>query len=80
MYNLHLSEEQLAIRDTVRDFVASEITPAATTPERLEPFDPPLPLELIEAAGALGLRTLALPEDDGGVSASAPATPMSPPS
>jgi alkylation response protein AidB-like acyl-CoA dehydrogenase len=71
MYNLTLSEEQLAIRDTVRDFVAEQIAPVALTPERLEPFDPPLPLELIEAAGALGLRTLALSEDDGGAGADA---------
>lgn len=48
MYNLQLSEEQLAIRDTVRDFVAAEITPVALQPIRLEPFDPPLPLDLIE--------------------------------
>lgn len=71
MYNLQLSEEQIAIRDTVRDFVASEITPAAIVPERLEPFDPPLPTALIEAASALGLRSLALDEADGGAGADA---------
>lgn len=69
MYNLQLSEEQLAIRDTVRDFVAAEITPVALQPARLEPFDPPLPVDLIETAAALGLRSLALDEDDGGASA-----------
>ncbi|MBT4908219.1 MAG: hypothetical protein HOK98_06430 [Rhodospirillaceae bacterium] len=69
MYNLRLSEEQLAIRDTVRDFVAAEITPVALQPARLEPFDPPLPVDLIEAAGELGLRTLALDEADGGAGA-----------
>jgi alkylation response protein AidB-like acyl-CoA dehydrogenase len=69
MYNLQLSEEQLAIRDTVRDFVAAEITPVALQPARLEPFDPPLLLDLIETAGALGLRTLALDEADGGAGA-----------
>jgi hypothetical protein len=69
MYNLHLSEEQLAIRDTVRDFVAQEITPAATHPDRLEPFDPPLPTELIGNAAELGLRTLVLAEDAGGAGA-----------
>ena len=69
MYDLHLSEEQLAIRDTVRDFVTQEITPAAIKPERLEPFDPPLPAELIDKAAELGLRTLALSEDAGGADA-----------
>ena len=69
MYDLHLSEEQLAIRDTVRDFVTQEITPAAIKPERLEPFDPPLPIELIDKAAELGLRTLALDEEAGGAGA-----------
>ncbi|MCZ6845388.1 MAG: acyl-CoA dehydrogenase family protein, partial [Alphaproteobacteria bacterium] len=69
MYDLHLSEEQLAIRDTVRDFVTQEITPVALQPERLEPFDPPLPLDLIDQGAALGLRTLALAEDVGGAGA-----------
>lgn len=62
MYNLHLSEEQLAIRDTIRDFVAQEISAAAIHPDRLEPFDPPLPTEMIGSAAELGLRTLALAE------------------
>jgi len=69
MYNLHLSEEQLAIRDTVRDFVTQEITPAAIHPDRLEPFDPPLPVEMIGNAAELGLRTLALTEEAGGAGA-----------
>lgn len=69
MYNLQLSEEQVAIREMVRDFVASEISPVALQPERLEPFDPPLLVDLIEAASTLGLRTLALDEADGGAGA-----------
>ena len=66
MYDLQLSEEQLAIRDTVRDFVANEITPVALLPKRLEPFDPPLPTEQIEKAAELGLRSLSLSEESGG--------------
>ncbi|NKB48819.1 MAG: hypothetical protein GKS02_05565 [Alphaproteobacteria bacterium] len=69
MYDLHLSEEQLAIRDTVCDFVTTEIAPVARLPERLEPFDPPLPLELVDRGAALGLRTLALSEAAGGADA-----------
>ena len=66
MYDLQISEEQLAIRDTVRDFVANEITPVALLPKRLEPFDPPLPTAEIEKAAELGLRTLSLSEESGG--------------
>jgi alkylation response protein AidB-like acyl-CoA dehydrogenase len=66
MYDLHLSEEQIAIRDTVRDFVNEQIKPVTLTPARLEPFDTPVDLDLVRAASELGLRTLALSEDAGG--------------
>lgn len=69
MYDLRLSEDQIAIRDMVRDFVAQDVFPVATTPERLEPFDTPLAIDLVDAASELGLRTLALSEDDGGAGA-----------
>jgi alkylation response protein AidB-like acyl-CoA dehydrogenase len=66
MYDLQLSEEQIAIRDTVRDFVKEQIKPVVLTPARLEPFDTPVDLDLVNAASELGLRTLALSEDAGG--------------
>lgn len=69
MYDLRLSEEQIAIRDMVRDFVAENVFPVATKPERLEPFDTPLAIDLVDAASELGLRTLALPEEAGGAGA-----------
>jgi alkylation response protein AidB-like acyl-CoA dehydrogenase len=69
MFDLRLSEEQIAIRDTVRDFVAQNVFPVATKPERLEPFDVPLAIDLVDAASELGLRTLALSEDAGGAGA-----------
>jgi alkylation response protein AidB-like acyl-CoA dehydrogenase len=69
MYDLRLSEDQAAIRSAVREFVAGEVTPVASRPERLEPFDVPLARELVDAAGELGLRTLALAEADGGAGA-----------
>jgi alkylation response protein AidB-like acyl-CoA dehydrogenase len=68
-YSLHLSAEQLEIRDTVRDFVAQEIKPFAIRSERLEALDRSLPLPLLEAASQLGLRTLALSEELGGAGA-----------
>src|SRR5664280_2964120 len=63
MYNLHLSPEQLEIRDTVRDFVTREIKPVALKAERLDVCDRSLLMAQIDAASQLGLRTLALSED-----------------
>jgi alkylation response protein AidB-like acyl-CoA dehydrogenase len=69
MYNLHLSAEQLEFRDTVRDFVKQEIKPVALKPERLEPFERPLLTEILDKASKMGLRTMALSEDNGGAGA-----------
>ena len=69
MYNLHLSAEQLEFRDTVRDFVRQEIKPVALKPERLEPFERPLLTEILDKASQMGLRTMALSEDNGGAGA-----------
>ncbi len=69
MFNLHLSAEQLEIRDTVRDFVAREVKPVALNPARLEAFEKPLLAALLDQASQLGLRTLALSEDSGGAGA-----------
>jgi len=69
MFSLHLSPEQLEIRDTVREFVAKEIKPVALASARLEAFERPLLTEQIEAASRMGLRTLALSEDAGGAGA-----------
>src|SRR5262245_61290010 len=69
MYNLHLSPEQLQIRDTVREFVAQEITPLVLKPERLEASARPLLVEALDKASQLGLRTLALSEEAGGAGA-----------
>ena len=69
MYNLHLSPEQLEIRDTVRDFVTREIKPVALKAERLDVCDRSLLMAQIDAASQLGLRTLALSEERGGAGA-----------
>ena len=71
MYNLHLSAEQLEIRDTVRDFVTREIKPAALKADRLDVQDRRLLTAQIDAASQLGLRTLALSEALGGAGADA---------
>jgi butyryl-CoA dehydrogenase len=69
MYNLHLTAEQLEIRDTVRDFVTREIKPVVVKAERLDVCDRRLPMQLLDQASQIGLRTLALSEDHGGAGA-----------
>jgi alkylation response protein AidB-like acyl-CoA dehydrogenase len=71
MFNLHLSPEQLEIRDTVRDFVEREIRPVCLKADRLEALDRRLPMELLDQASQTGLRTLALSEERGGAGADA---------
>ena len=71
MYNLHLSPEQLEIRDTVRKFVTREIKPAALKADRLDVADRSLLMAQIDAASQLGLRTLELSEERGGAGADA---------
>jgi len=71
MYNLHLSAEQLEIRDTVRDFVEREIKPVMLKADRIDVRDRSLPMDLLDQASQLGMRTLALSEDRGGVGADA---------
>ena len=71
MYNLHLSPEQLEFRDTVRDFVEDEVKPVTLKADRLDLGDRSLPMDVLRKASQIGLRTLALPEDLGGVGADA---------
>ncbi len=69
MYDLHLSAEQLEIRDTVRDFVTNVVRPVTLKAERLDVCDRTLPMTLLEQASQMGLRTLALSEERGGAGA-----------
>lgn len=69
MYDLQLTAEQLEFRDAVRDFVNKEVKPAATDPQRLEPFEKPLMTGLLDQLAQMGLRGLALPEAAGGAGA-----------
>jgi alkylation response protein AidB-like acyl-CoA dehydrogenase len=69
MYDLHLTAEQLEIRDTVREFVRNEIKPVTLQPGRLEPFEKPLLTDLLAAASKMGLRAFALAEESGGAGA-----------
>ena len=71
MYNLHLSAEQLEFRDTVRDFVNDEVKPVTLNAQRLDAGDRRLPLDVLDQASQMGLRTLALSEELGGAGADA---------
>src|SRR5690349_15114473 len=69
MYSLQLSAEQLEFRDTVRDFTTNEIKPIALNEQRLDAVDRRLPMDLVDLASQMGLRTLALSEERGGAGA-----------
>src|SRR6185312_12998990 len=67
MYNLHLTPEQIEFRDTVRGFVDDEVKPVTLNATRLDLGDRTLPVAVLRKASQMGLRTLALPEEWGGV-------------
>jgi alkylation response protein AidB-like acyl-CoA dehydrogenase len=69
VFDLNLSSEQIEFREMVRNFATNEIRPAALKPDRLEPFAKPLLIDLLNKTSALGLRTLTMSEDNGGVGA-----------
>ncbi|OCW58204.1 acyl-CoA dehydrogenase family protein [Hoeflea olei] len=60
--DFELNEEQQAVFDMARDFGAEEIAPFAAQWEK----DGAIPREVLEAAAALGLAAIYVPEADGG--------------
>jgi alkylation response protein AidB-like acyl-CoA dehydrogenase len=60
--NFDLSEEQLVLQRSVREFCAREIIPNAARWDREETF----PHEIIPAMGAMGLLGMQIPEEYGG--------------
>src|SRR5512134_2241416 len=69
MYDLHLTAEQIELRDTVRDFVERDVKPVALHPDRLEESRPRMLSQQLGEASRMGLRTLALSEQLGGAGA-----------
>ena len=69
MFNLQLTADQIQFRDTIRSFVKNEIKPLATSPQRLEPFSKPLLRDCMDKASELGLRTILLSDEKGGIGA-----------
>lgn len=69
MYDIRLTNDQLEISETVRDFVAREVKPVALHPDRLQDFAPELPWSILDQASQMGLRASALSEEAGGAGA-----------
>ena len=66
MFNLSLTQEQKAIRETVRNFVRKEITPIANQLDQADSFEKRFPWKALDTASELGLRTLLLSQENGG--------------
>src|SRR5438067_5918972 len=64
-FALELSEDQRALRDTIREFAEAEIAPHAAEWDRSETF----PAPTIRKLGELGVMGLPFPEEYGGVGA-----------
>lgn len=67
MFDLHLTEEQIKIRDMVRDFTRREISPIANRLDQYEHFEQRYPKDVMVKASELGLRTFGLSEKNGGM-------------
>jgi short/branched chain acyl-CoA dehydrogenase len=64
-FTLELSDEQRALRDTVREFAEGEIAPFAAEWDRTATF----PAQTIKKLGELGVMGLPFPEEYGGLAA-----------
>ena len=62
MDNLFFTDEHIMIRDMVREFADSEITPVARGLDEQEKF----PRDLVDKMGELGLMGIIIPEEYGG--------------
>jgi butyryl-CoA dehydrogenase len=60
--NFDLSEDQVRIRDTVREFAEQEIAPGVTEREQSESF----PREIVRKLGEMGILGMMVPEEYGG--------------
>jgi len=60
--DLDLSPEHALLRDTIRDFMLSEVAPVIDEHERARRF----PIEIVRRIGTLGWLGIPIPEDEGG--------------
>ncbi len=66
---MHLTQEQIEFRDTVRGFVRDVVKPTVLDPARLQALPLRFPADILEQASMLGLRSLRLSESAGGAGA-----------
>jgi len=66
MFDFTYTEEQLALRRLVRDFVQKEVAPVSLERDKIPDPKEAIPWDIIEKANAIGLRTLPLAEKYGG--------------
>ena len=71
MFDLRLTEQQLALRELARDFAEREIKPIALERDRWEEHAQRLPHKVLARASQRGLRSLALSQQRGGGGADA---------
>ena len=69
MVDFRLTEQQMMLRDTVRKFVREEVIPVRAHRDREPDPKKGFSWDLLRKADALGLRTLSLSEEDGGIKA-----------
>lgn len=62
-----LTDDQIALRDTVREFAESEIAPHAAEWDKTHTF----PIEVVRKLGELGVMGVSFPEEYGGLAAGA---------
>ncbi|HEY7703155.1 MAG TPA: acyl-CoA dehydrogenase family protein, partial [Candidatus Limnocylindrales bacterium] len=60
--DLDLAPEHALLRDTIRDFMASEVAPVVEEHERERRF----PTDIVRRIGELGWLGIPIPEDEGG--------------
>ncbi len=69
MVDFKLTEKQLMLRDVVRKFVREEVIPVRAELDREPDPKKGFSWDLLRKADAIGLRTLSLSEEDGGIEA-----------
>jgi acyl-CoA dehydrogenase len=70
MFNIRLTDEQIAFRQMARDFAQNEIKDKALELDRKPTWEERVPWDLLKKGSQLGFRTFVLSEESGGAGAS----------
>jgi alkylation response protein AidB-like acyl-CoA dehydrogenase len=66
MFDVRLSEEQIAFRELAREFAQNEIKPVAIDLDKQPRWEDRVPWDLLKKGSQLGFRTFVLSEENGG--------------